>query len=162
MFKPPLHKKEVERQKAVDALNLFGGDPDPRFDALTKEATEKLNVPMSTVSIINKDKEIYIGNCGIENKDGPRDISFCGHTLVNIDAMMICEDTKEDPRFADNPYVSGPPYVRFYAGLKLIDKKTNLPIGVFCIKDTKPRKLSIQEIGDFLEFGNKAEDMLNE
>jgi len=68
---------------------------------------------------------------------------------------------KKDPRFADNPYVINPPYIRFYAGIALRDKLTKFPIGVFCIKDTKPRELSIEDVAKLISFGQRAEEEIN-
>ncbi len=75
--------------------------------------------------------------------------------------MFIIDDTQKDPRFADNPMVTGFPHIRFYAGMALYDEKTKLPIGVFCIKDTKPRSLSVGEIGIFMDLATRAERQLN-
>lgn len=42
----------------------------------------------------------------------PRDLSFCGHTILG-DAPLVVSDTLLDERFADNPQVVGDPGVRF-------------------------------------------------
>ncbi len=55
----------------------------------------------------------------------------------------------------------GKPFIRFYAGKSLYDKESNLPVGVFCIKDIKPRKMSMAEIDDFLKLAQEAEDEFN-
>jgi GAF domain-containing protein len=95
-----------------------------------------------------------------ETKEGSRDISFCGHALLS-EFIFIIEDTKLDPRFVDNPYVTGSPFIRFYAGMRLLDYQTKQPIGVFCIKDIKPRKLSVTDIDAFIELANRAEQEIN-
>jgi len=160
MQKAPIPEFEEDRLRAVQSLNILGSAPDPRFDHLTKTATERFSVPISTISIIDKDREWYKSCQGINTKSGARDISFCGHALLQED-MLILEDTLDDPRFADNPMVVGPPYIRFYAGKSLYERQSNLPVGVLCIKDTKPRKMSPQDIADFLDLASKAEDELN-
>ena len=76
--------------------------------------------------------------------------------------IFIVEDTLKDERFSDNPYVVGPPHIRFYAGVALHDLVTRLPIGVLCIKDTKPRALSVDEIDKLVTLGEEAEKMLNQ
>jgi GAF domain-containing protein len=75
--------------------------------------------------------------------------------------IFIVEDTLADPRFADNPSVLGKPFVRFYAGIALRDKATHQPVAVFCIKDTKPRKLTEKEITLLFDLAAEAEKELN-
>jgi hypothetical protein len=43
----------------------------------------------------------------------------------------------------------------------LYDYKTNLPVGVFCVKDTKPREFSMKDMDDFLELAKCAEVEIN-
>lgn len=160
MKKAPIPENEIDRLDALHKRGLLDNKNDPRFISLLKEAAEKLNIPMSTVSLLDKDKEVYAACLGIETSEGPRDISFCGHALVNTE-ILICEETLNDDRFSGNPYVIGPPFVRFYAGMKLIDNRSGLPIGVFCIKDTKPRKFGMRELGEFMNLANKAQEILD-
>jgi len=77
------------------------------------------------------------------------------------EVILIIEDTSADPRFADNPMVKGTPFIRFYAGKSLYEEKSHLPVGVFCIKDYRPRKLSISDINDFLDLAHEAEIEVN-
>mgnify|MGYP001575743031 CR=1 FL=1 len=156
----PIPENESERLAAVHRLAILDTAPEKRFDKLTKEAAESLNMPISTISIIDENREWYKSCYGLDQKQGDRSISFCGHALLSSD-IFIVEDTRNDPKFADNPAVVGPPYIRFYAGVALRDQKTNRPIGVFCVKDFKPRKLSIKEIGLIIEIANRAERELN-
>ena len=156
----PIPENESERLAAVHRLAILDTAPEKRFAKLTKEAAESLNMPISTISIIDENREWYKSCYGLDQKQGDRSISFCGHALLSSD-IFIVEDTRNDPKFADNPAVVGPPYIRFYAGVALRDQKTNRPIGVFCVKDFKPRKLSIKEIGLIIEIANRAERELN-
>ena|SRR3989344_3460180 len=160
-MKPPLHKQEKERLEAVYRLGILDTKPDPRFDVITKRAVEKLHLPISTVSILDKNREWYKSCQGISEKEGPRKISFCSWALLAQDVFIV-EDTLQDKRFKNNPYVVGKPYVRFYAGIALVDAVSGLPIGVFCVKDTKPRKLSVDELGILFELAQETEKLINE
>lgn len=158
---PPQQDNEPARQDAVERLGVLDTPADPRLDALTREATLRLRVPISTISILDKNREWYKSCQGLDAKEGPREIAFCSWALYAHD-IFIVNDTLKDPRFQENPYVIGKPYIRFYAGFAILDRHTHLPIGVFCIKDTQPRELSIEETGTLFELSKQASDILNE
>ncbi len=156
-----LHPQETKRLEAVRSLGILDTPPDDRFDAITKGAIDGLHVPISTISIIDEDREWFKSCQGLPIKEGPREIAFCSYAMLAND-MFVVEDTLLDERFKNNPYVTGAPFVRFYAGIALLDATSGLPVGVFCVKDTKPRKLGIDEIGLFMELAEKAEQLINE
>lgn len=160
MEKPQKHPEEKRRLEVLKSKNILDSEPDPRFDAITRKATTLLAVPISTVSIIDEDREWFKSCVGLDQSEGPRDVSFCGHALLSGN-VFICENTLEDDRFKDNPYVVGKPHIRFYAGIRLLDKKTGLPMGVFCVKDNKTRHFSIEELERFINLGKEAEELLN-
>ncbi len=157
---PPLHPNEKERLEAVHRLGILDTNPDPRFDALTLEATQRLHVPISTLSILDENREWYKSCQGLDTRQGDRNIAFCSWALL-AENVFIVEDTLKDERFKNNPYVTGAPHIRFYAGFAIRDAVSNLPIGVFCVKDLKPRSLSIEEIGILFELARKAEALIN-
>lgn len=146
---------EVVRRMAI--LNTA---PEERFDLLTKEAVEKLKVPIATVSILDSNREWFKSRVGLEKKEGERDISFCGHAILGK-GMFVVEDTFKDSRFVDNPAVTGFPFIRFYAGVTLTDYKTDYPVGVFCVKDNKPRLFGRAETVLLIELARRAEKELN-
>ena len=156
----PTHPQEEKRLQAVYRLGLLDTPPDPRFDAVTAEALKRLNVSMSTITIMDKDREWFKSCQGMSIQEGPREIAFCSYAML-ADHMFIVEDTYLDSRFKNNPYVTGAPFIRFYAGIALYDAVSRLPVGVFCVKDTKPKKLSLSEVGIFLELAEKAERLIN-
>jgi GAF domain-containing protein len=160
MQKAPIPKDEKERMATVHRLVILDTVPEERFDVLTREAVKKLHVPISTVTILDADREWFKSCQGLENKEGDRAISFCGHVLLAKD-IFIVEDTLKDSRFADNPMVVSSPFIRFYAGISLLDRLTGQAIGVFCVKDIKPRKLSLEEIGIMTDLAERAETELN-
>jgi GAF domain-containing protein len=161
MIPAPIFPQEDKRLEAVHRLGLMDNfNLDKRANALTREAVEKLGVPISTLTVLDENREYYRSNQGLDAKDGERSISFCGHALMQKD-LMIVPDCKKDERFADNPMVIGKPYIRFYAGMALFDYRTHLPVAVFCIKDTKPRNLSMEELNTFLGISTRAEELIN-
>src|SRR3989338_11529884 len=151
---------EQERLRVVEKLHILNTDPEERFDEFTKRACSKLNVPISTVTIMDKDREWYKSCQGLNIKESPREISFCGHAMFSK-LVFIVEDTLQNARFADNPMVINPPHIRFYAGVALHERESKLPIGVLCVKDIKPRKMTSAEIDILMELAKKVEAELN-
>ncbi len=160
MQSPSQHPREDERLNVLAQLGLLDTQPEERFDRITKAATEQLHVPISTISLVDRDREWYKSCQGLKTKQGGRDVSFCGHAMLSKE-IFIVGDTLKDPRFADNPSVVGSPYIRFYAGVALRHKPSGLPVGVLCIKDIKPREFSAQEMGILLDLARQAEQEIN-
>jgi len=140
MKQAPIPKDELKRIVSLYALNLLDTPPEERFDQLTRCATLIFHVPISILTLIDAKREWFKSCQGISKTEGDRAISFCGHALVE-DQILVVPDTKKDERFADNPLVVGEPYIRFYAGVPVMSID-GARIGVFCIKDTKPREFS--------------------
>jgi len=160
MEQAPIPENEKERICAVEGLELLDTAFEERFDRITKEACNRFSVPISTITLVDKDREWFKSVQGLDTREGPRSISFCGHALMS-QVIMIIGDTLKDPRFADNPMVKGEPFIRFYAGKSLYDRDSHLPVGVFCIKDKKPREMSPTDISDFLDLAHRAEEEIN-
>jgi GAF domain-containing protein len=156
----PIPSDEAERLAAVVRLGLLDTPPEPRFDRITAAALERLSVPISTISILDSGREFYKSCQGVPSREGPREVSFCGHALLS-QRLFVVEDTLLDPRFADNPMVTGEPHIRFYAGMALRDRQTGQPVGVFCVKDTKPRVMTSDEFAALMDLAKQAEDELN-
>lgn len=160
MQSPIIPANEAERLAAVHSLGVLDTPPEERFDRITRDAIEQFHVPICTISLIDTNREWFKSCVGTLVKEGDRAASFCGHTIVN-GHLFVIEDTLKDERFCDNPQVVNPPHIRFYAGVTLHDRKTHLPVGAFCIKDTSPRKLSMVELNALMEFAERAEVELN-
>ncbi len=160
MKKAPIPKNEKKRIEAVHRMAILDTKPERRFDRLTKEAVKKLKVPISTLSILDSKREWFKSCQGLKEKEGERAISFCGHTLLARNIFFV-EDTLKDPRFADNPMVIGSPFIRFYGGIALVDYKSGQYVGVFCIKDIKPRTLNAKEVDIFIDLAEQTEKELN-
>ena len=159
MLIAPIPEDEKNRMEAVLGLALLDTKPEERFDKITRAATNAFNVPISTITIVDANREWHKSCVGLDEKEGERAISFCGHALLAGD-IFIVEDTLHDERFKDNPMVVGYPFIRFYAGIALYDQKSGQPVGVFCIKDTKPKVLTLEEVSLMTDFADRAEKEL--
>ncbi len=144
MEKAPIPKNDKERLESLWALKILDTRPEERFDRITNLATRLLHVSISTITLVDKDREWFKSCKGLPATEGPRDISFCGHAAFAKDILII-PDTQKDPRFSDNPMVIEAPFIRFYAGHPLFSTDGQR-IGVFCIKDHEPKNLTEDQI----------------
>ena len=144
MTPAPLPADEDERLSALRALLLLDTPPEERFDRLARFVAEQLDVPIALLTLVDGQRQWFKARVGIDATETPRDISFCGHAIMKND-LFIVEDASRDPRFADNPLVTGEPHIRFYAGAPL-SAPGGHRIGTLCVIDTVPRTLGPVEL----------------
>lgn len=143
MLTPPKPDDEAERLEALQALRVLDTPAEERFDRVTRMARRLFDVPIALVSLVDADRQWFKSCIGLGSSETSRDVSFCGHAILR-DACFIVEDAQQDLRFADNPLVTGPPHVRFYAGWPL-RAPGGARIGTLCLIDTRPRSFSATE-----------------
>ena len=153
-----LASHESQRLAALYGLRLLDTAPDERFDRVTRLAARLLNVPMATISLVDRDRQFNLSNYGLELKEHPRKHSFCAHAILEKKALLV-PDTSVDPRFADNPLVAGPPHVRFYFGEPLATPDGSL-VGTLCVYDLTPRVPSEDEMEALHDLAELAEKEL--
>ena len=113
------------------------------FDRLVFTAAQIFRVPMATISFIDGERHWFKAQVGLGISQLPRHITFCEQVLVS-DAVIVVEDASRDERFADNPLVTGPPFLKFYAGAPLITPD-GVRVGSFCIGDRLAKTLSSRQ-----------------
>lgn len=139
------HPKEAVRDRAVRETGLLDRPIDRVQQSAARLASEILGTPIAAVSLISGDRQWFSAIHGIDCRQTGRDEAFCAHTILS-DAPFIVEDALEDPRFRDNPLVTGDLKVRFYAGVALRTHE-DLPLGSLCVIDHEPRSPSNSQIG---------------
>ncbi len=130
---------EAARIQALRRLEVLDTGPDLVLDGLARCAAHVSGCPVSLVSLVDEARQWFKAKVGVNLAETPRDLAFCSHAILG-DTLMEVRDTASDPRFADNPLVSGPLPVRFYAGVPIGDQGHNL--GTLCVIDHQPRTLS--------------------
>ena len=143
MTPAPMPADEDERLAALRELLLLDTPPEERFDRLARLAAEQLDTPIALLTLVDGQRQWFKSRMGLEATETPREISFCGHAILKNE-LFVVEDASRDPRFADNPLVTGDPHIRFYAGAPL-SAPGGHRIGTLCVIDTVPRTLGTVE-----------------
>ncbi len=132
--------EEASRLARLRALAVLDTDAEPLFDALTRAAAAVTGRPIALISLIDADRQWFKANVGLAGvSETPRDSAFCAHTILGTELMEVA-DARCDPRFADNPLVTGKPNIRFYAGAP-ITLSDGLCMGSLCVIDREPGSL---------------------
>ena len=114
MLAAPIPKDEANRLASLRKLKLLDSPPETRFDRITRIAASLFKVPIALVSLVDSDRQWFKSCQGLSVSETPRDISFCGHAILNNEILYV-PDTLLDPRFVDNPLVLNSPNIRFRA-----------------------------------------------
>ncbi|WP_397362645.1 ATP-binding protein [Olleya sp. R77988] len=140
MIKPDFPENEQERISCVKEYKLLDTLPESDFDNITSLVATICNVPISLITLLDTERNFLKSHHGIDIQESPRDISFCGHAILQKDDIFIVEDSRKDIRFQGNPLVDGFKAI-FYAGVPLKNKQ-GLPLGTLCVYDHEPRQLT--------------------
>lgn len=131
---------EQQRLSELYSFNILDTEAEKEFDNLAEIASEVAGTPISAISLIDFDRQFFKATVGFNIHQTDRDVSFCSHAILEENNMVV-SDAIEDERFVKNPFVTGPPLVRFYAGFPLVSSK-GFKIGALCVMDRRPRVLS--------------------
>ncbi|MFG1607969.1 GAF domain-containing SpoIIE family protein phosphatase [Actinoplanes sp. NPDC049265] len=136
--------------------------PDPALDRFTAMVRTVLAVPVALVSLVEADRQIFPGACGLghpwqQQRQTPLSHSFCRHVVVTA-APLIVEDARTDPRTAGNPAIEDLNVVG-YAGMPLTDDAGNV-LGSLCAIDSAARRWTSRELTVLADLAAACSDML--
>ncbi|MFJ1466796.1 putative bifunctional diguanylate cyclase/phosphodiesterase [Massilia orientalis] len=159
MQTPSIPLDEARRLTALHATRLLHSAPEDAFDRITRMASRLLKMPIALVSLVAEEDQWFKSRCGIDMTGTRREISFCGHAILDHEPLIV-PDATQDARFADNPMVVNPPHVRFYAGVQLysIDR---MPLGTLCVLDRVPRTLNEEELDILRDLARMTEQLIH-
>ncbi len=135
---------EPARMAALQRYDIVDTAPESAFDKITALIKTVLDVPIATVTLVDAQRQWFKSKQGLDVQETARDISFCTHT-IQARTPMIIPDASADPRFRNNPLVTGPPHIMSYAGVPLVSPD-GYNVGALCAIDRVPRQLSKAQI----------------
>lgn len=151
----PIPPDDESRVAVLRGLELLDTPPEQRFNRITRTAARLFGVPISTVTLVDEKRQWFKSRYGLFVPETPRNVSFCGHAIVG-DEIFVVEDAQSDPRFADNPLVTGAPFIRFYAG-RPIKTPGGVKLGTLCLMGREPRKFGDADLLTLEDLAGWAE-----
>lgn len=133
---------EFERLAALCDYELKETGNDNVLNNVTDLAARICQTEMAYVSVVDAHRQWFQARTQMPEdlRHTPRDMALCAHTIAETDMLEI-PDTLLDPRFRENPLVTGAPNIRFYAGVPL-RTPDGFALGALCVIDSAPRHLS--------------------
>lgn len=153
----PLPPQERRRLEALARYQIMDTPPEPMFNRIADLTARIFGVRLAFVELVDERRIWYKACVGFDRSEVPREGTLAD-LVVRTGEVLIVEDASRDVRFQDSPYVSGPPYVRFYAAAPLITPD-GFVIGVLAMADPQVRSLNENERRIFLEM---AQQTMNE
>jgi GAF domain-containing protein len=148
---------EAERLAALHELLILDTPPEERFDRVIRFAAEEFDMPMAVMSLVDDERNWFKSVVGLDVCEVPRDIAFCSYAILQAEPLVV-EDASLDPRFSDNPLVTGGPGLRFYAGVQLASRGQR--IGTLCVLDVVPRRFDATDVAILRSLRTLVQDEL--
>jgi PAS domain S-box-containing protein len=149
---------ERERLAALRRSRLLDTLPERVFDDLAEIVSAICGTPIGLVTLVDEHRQWFKARVGLEERETSRDVAFCAYTILHEEGLEV-PDATADPRFADNPLVTGPMHLRFYAGVPLRDPDGHA-LGAVCALDRRPRTLTPPQRRALRALSHQAADAL--
>jgi transcriptional regulator with GAF, ATPase, and Fis domain len=149
--------EETRRLDILRTYEILDTSPEPEFDDLARLASYFFKMPIALVTLVDEQREWFKAKVGFDPSEASRE-GFCSFTILGKD-LVVSHDTTKDPRFSDNPYVTGPPFCRFYAGAPLLAPE-GPAIGTLSVIDTTPREFSEKDGEALVQLARQVQTQL--
>lgn len=149
---------EKERLDALHSLNILDTSPDERLDALTKEVQAEFDCKTCLVSLVAEDRQWFKSRQCMDVAETPRNISFCTYAIAE-EEYLIVPDAKADKLFANNPLVTGSPFIRAYAGV-ILRNQDGYELGTLCLLYDQAREFTEDEINKLKHYARLVETII--
>eukprot|EP00127_Corallochytrium_limacisporum_P007342 Clim_evm29s247 gene=Clim_evmTU29s247 len=150
--KPEMPPDEEERIAYLRSLKILDSDFDDTYDRITRFASSVFNMPIALISLVDTNRQWFKSCVGVYVSETSRQTAFCAYT-IHSNSPLIVPETLTDHRFRHNPLVTGPPYIRFYAGAPLVCDG-QYRVGTLCLIDTRPRELTKAEVNNLKDLAS--------
>lgn len=154
MVKAPIPYNETDRLQDLYDYQLLDTPEEDDFNEIVRLASDICKVPISLITLVDAGRQWFKAKVGLDTPETPRDISFCGHAMLNGEIFVV-GDARKDERFHDNPLVTGQPDIRFYAGVPLVSPRRHR-LGTLCVIDRQPRKLPAESQSKLILLGKQV------
>ena len=132
----PKTTDDAQRVGKLRELGILDTSPDHNFDRIVRLCQDIFDVEIATISLVDSERQWFKSVVGLEVCETNRDVAFCNYTIMG-DEIFEVTDALTHPDFSENALVTGPPYIRYYAGAPF--SYDGFRMGAVCLIDSRPR-----------------------
>lgn len=154
------HPQEADRIAALERLQILDTAAEQAYDELVELAANLAGTPIALVSLVDRERQWFKAHYGIDATETPRSMAFCAHAILEPEQPLVVPDATADPRFVDNPLVTGEPNIRCYVGIPLHEPSAALPIGTLCVISDQPKELPAATVAHLRVLARQVERLL--
>lgn len=144
MISAPTPPDEAARLLDLARYQVLDTSREEPFERITRLAARLLRTPVAVLNFVDQYRQWGKAMVGLTDTEAPREQSFCAWTIGSAEPFVV-EDTRTDPRFHDNPMVTGDPHIQMYAGAPLTTPAGHR-IGTLCVTNDRPHALSSDDL----------------
>lgn len=149
---------EAARLDAVRRYDILDTPPDGSFDRITQLAARFCQVPISTITIVDRERIWFKSARGVDVDEIEREPGLCSSAVMQLEPYVVT-DARLDPRTLDNALVCGELGLRFYAAVPLTTRGGH-NLGTLNVIDVEPRDISEDELATLRDLGDVVVDEL--
>lgn len=149
---------DADRLAAVRESGLPAATDSTAFDRLARLATRLLGVPVSLVTVVDENRQIFVGQHGLAepwatSRQTPLSHSFC-RDVVESGKPLVIDDARLDPSLRDNLAIPALGVVG-YCAVPLATRDGRV-LGAFCAIEHRPRSWSSDDLATLLDLAAVA------
>ena len=142
----------------LDTIRSLGLETIPDrdvFSRITSLASSMMGCPIALLSIVEDERQWFLGRTGTTLTETPIDQSFCT-VCVADDGPLVIDDARVHPHFAATGLVTGPPFIRSYLGVP-IRLENGLTLGTLCAISPEPAAFRAEQVAPLAMLAELAE-----
>jgi DNA-binding NarL/FixJ family response regulator len=156
----PVPADEAKRIAVLHRKRLLDAKPERQFDLITQHVARVTAFPVALLTFIDKDTQWIKSASGLDVTQTHRSEAFCNYTIAQGGPFVVA-NAANDPKFAQNPLVTGGPSIRCYAGHPVVTKD-GLAVGSLCVIDNRVRTVSKHVLDQLAGMAGIVAEMIDQ
>lgn len=142
---------EEARLAELHRYDLLDTPPEGAFDRITGLASRTFGMPVSTVSIVDRDRIWFKSHHGVDAEQIGRDPGLCA-AVVETGGRIHVPDARAEASTRDNPLIAGDQGLQCYVGVPLTSAD-GFTLGALSVAGYEPHEFTSDELEVLDELG---------